>query len=105
MLSPVHTYDAATPLEAELCRAKASKLVYSENWVISASFLGRIPGPASHAVTWEESLPAGGGGKREGDEMGGEGPSWEEESTGLLTRRASPPLPYEKMYVPAAWPT
>lgn len=59
LLSHVHTYDAAAPLGGALCRAKASSLAYCENWVTSASFLGRIPGPASHTVTWEESLRAG----------------------------------------------
>lgn len=40
---PIHIYDAATPLGAVLSRAKALSLDYSENWVMSASFLGRIP--------------------------------------------------------------
>lgn len=61
LLSPVHTYVAATPLGAEFSGAKASRLAYSENWVTAASSPGRIPDLGSHTVTLEESLPARGG--------------------------------------------
>lgn len=43
MLSLIYISDAATPLGAVPFSAKASSLDYSENWVMSASFLGRIP--------------------------------------------------------------
>lgn len=61
MLSPVHTYVAATPLGAEFSRAKASRLAYSENWVTAASSPGRIPDLGSHTVTWENHYLQGEG--------------------------------------------
>lgn len=87
MLRPIHTYGVVTPLGAAVSRAKASSLVYSENWVTSASFLGRIPGPASHTVIWEVSYLQGEGDKRErqrGTKLGRR-KHW-------LTRQASLPL-------------